>query len=157
MSNAETLVYEFKTNIDFQKSKEKVVILWVDDHPSTSENYRHKLLFDRVSKLSNVAIYEETTTKKALEWIKKNSLLIKNNKTLFRIVTDMHRIEDGEEKPEAGLELIKKIEENNFLSYNIDYIKFFNSNVHIEEIECFLKGYPGNFFNKRSLFVIWKP
>jgi hypothetical protein len=147
MSNTNTLVYEFKTNVDFQKSKEKILILWVDDNPSTSKKCAHKELFEKVSKLNNITIYEETTTEKALEWIKKNSLLINNTKTLFRIVTDMERVEDGETKKKAGLELIKKIEENNFLSYNINYIKIFNSEVSIEEVECFLKGYPGKFFS----------
>jgi CheY-like chemotaxis protein len=70
-------------------------ILWVDDQPSKNA-YELAALRDR-----EIDIVEATTTEEAL------SHLLNDRVRCDVIVTDMHRVENGQQRPIAGIELLK--------------------------------------------------
>lgn len=70
-------------------------VLWVDD------NIRHNLFEMNYLQRLGANLESATTTEQALRSLRANGFDL--------VITDMHRVEDGVEKPHAGLELLRAI------------------------------------------------
>jgi CheY-like chemotaxis protein len=77
-------------------------ILWVDDHPENNTNERNILYsFGMLVDLAD-------STDKAMSMLKTK----KNGRQRYDvIISDMKRVEKGEDKPQAGEELLRRIKE----------------------------------------------
>jgi CheY-like chemotaxis protein len=73
-------------------------LLWVDDQPRKNA-YELAALRDRA-----IDIVEAISTSAALDYVAEHP------RSVDAIVTDMHRVEDGHVRPEAGLELLKALD-----------------------------------------------
>lgn len=71
-------------------------VLWVDD------NIRHNLFEMKYLQRLGVDLETATSTDEALRSLARQKFDV--------LITDMHRVEDGAEKPQAGLELIRQID-----------------------------------------------
>jgi CheY-like chemotaxis protein len=75
-------------------------VLWVDDHP---EN--HIQLIEQLKK-NDITIVQELSTSDAMNSLSRNKFDL--------IITDMHRVESGKGRNEAGMDLISLVRQANY-------------------------------------------
>jgi CheY-like chemotaxis protein len=76
-------------------------LLWVDDRPATN-SYELAALRDR-----GIEVVGAASSRAALRWLREAE-------AVDAVVSDMHRDEDGETRPEAGLELLEAMRHEGF-------------------------------------------
>ena len=81
------------------------IVVWVDDNPQNNKKWIHKLEKQAISVVTCLTTQEAISIMETYKWI----LLLRGS--AIRIVTDMHRIENGIERKTAGIDLIKALRE----------------------------------------------
>ena len=81
------------------------IVVWVDDNPQNNKKWIHKLEKQAISVVTCITTADAISIMNTYKWI----LMLRGS--AIRIVTDMHRNEDGISKPTAGIELIKQLRE----------------------------------------------
>ena len=89
-----------------QMPRSPKIVVWVDDHPENNEDWIQDLEKQAISVVTCLTTADAISIMNNYKWI----LMLRGS--AIRIVTDMHRIENGIERKTAGIDLIKQLRKN---------------------------------------------
>ncbi|KAJ3111323.1 hypothetical protein HK100_002725 [Physocladia obscura] len=84
----------------YENSAKQKVLLWVDDHPENNVSLVN------MARSVGIKVQQARSTQEALEFLDRNNWQAWD----FKVITDMHRIENGNEVKDAGIKFIKELQ-----------------------------------------------